>query len=60
MIEQRINYIPDVMSNYDCMMLTRLNTINKLNTICDFIECDGEVVCCRRGDIVECDEVYVY
>ena len=52
------NHIPDVMSKFDCEMLTNYTIKSEL---CEVIEgVDGEVVCCERGSIIECDELYVY
>jgi hypothetical protein len=61
MNDEKINYIPDTMSQFDCDMLTNLNTIKAMEHEYDFIECEGgDVVCCKRGSIKSCDELYVY
>lgn len=55
-----INYIPDVMSEYDCHVISRNSVIKQLNSTYDFIECGEEVVCCKLDTFKPCDEVYVY
>lgn len=53
------NHIPDVMSEFDCQVISNHNIIRKLNNAYDFIECDGQFVCCERGEIEPADSVYL-
>lgn len=52
----KYNHIPDVMSEFDCMVLTN----NKLTNTYDFIECDDGVVMCKRDTITSLDDIYGY